>query len=80
MATDLDMLGRFSVVTEYFMSRQSWLRKGKSCCDGMLLCRDRVVQHGENLCRDRVFLRRDRKSQDIRFPCLDIALYVMTVG
>ena len=33
----------------------------------MLLCCDRDVQHGENLCRDRVFLRRDRKSQDIRF-------------
>ena len=56
------------------MSRLSWLRKGNSCRDEMLLCRDRVVQHGENLCLDRVFLRRDRKSQDIRFPCRDIAL------
>ena len=48
---------RFSVATEYFMSRQNWprqveimsrqslLRKGNSCCD-------RVVKHGENLCRD----------------------------
>ena len=31
-----------------FMSRQCWLRKGNSCCDGILLCRDRVVQHREN--------------------------------
>ena len=60
------------------MSRQSWLRKGNSCHDGMLLCHDRVVQHRENL--DQVFLRCDRKSQDIRFPCHDIALYVTTMG
>ena len=62
------------------MSRQSWLRKGNFYRDGMLLCRDKVVQHRVNLCRDRVFLRRDRKSQDIRLPCHDIALYVMIVG
>ena len=62
------------------MSRQSWLTKGNSCSDGMLLCHDRVVQHGENLCLDRVFLRHDRKSKDIRFPSRDIMLLVKTVG
>ena len=55
-------------------------KEGNSYCDEMLLCHDRVFQHGENLCRDRVFLRCDRKSQDIRFPCRDITLYVTTVG
>ena len=46
----------------------------------MLLCHDKVIQHGENLCHDRLFFHHDRKSQDIRFPCHDIALYVMIVG
>ena len=62
------------------MSRQSWLRKGNSFHDGILLFHDIVVQHRENLCLDRVFLLRDRKSLDIRFPCRDIALCVTIVG
>ena len=62
------------------LPRLGWLRNGNSCHNRMLLCHDKDVQHGENLCLGRVFLLRDRKSQDIKFPCRDIALYVTTMG
>ena len=62
------------------MSRQSMARLGVYCHDRVFLGCDRVwATWGEFMSRTSS-LRRDRKSQDIRFPCRDIVLYVMTVG